>query len=152
MNAEAANLELRPNKATESLAQKKATGAVESVKLYIPSELSEPVRKLPELQCFVKMEVDFWQAQMETSLEGIRSLLFGVMARNNRKIAAYKAKYRQAWDVVNILMGSVCLPQLHDNDVRSFNDIDTKALQNCRKVLGAKKGRGSTATITAVGS
>ncbi|KAK1223877.1 hypothetical protein PQX77_013243 [Marasmius sp. AFHP31] len=144
-----ANEEQHPNKG--NLGQKKAKGAVETVKLYLLSDLPESVRGLAEMQQFVKMELDFRDAQLETSLEGIRSHLFirsrlftqrslhirhqrssrhaqGVMARNDRKVAGFKAKYQQAWRAVQLLQGSVQLPALNNKDVCSFDDIDMKPL------------------------
>ncbi|KAL0567221.1 hypothetical protein V5O48_014767 [Marasmius crinis-equi] len=159
----------------QELGDRRAKGGAEVERLYMPSDLPEEMRAAADMEKWREMEIRFRRAQLETSLEGIRTHLFirsrlhtqrslhvrhqnastrsrDGMQRNDRKIEAFKIKYRKAWSALNALCGEVSMPELQDKDITSFDDIDTHALKNRRKVLGTKKGRGSQAVITAAGS
>ncbi|KAK7019222.1 hypothetical protein VNI00_018122 [Paramarasmius palmivorus] len=51
-------------------------GGAENTPLWLPSNLPETVRSLPQLSSWVKMEVDFRRGQLNSALDGVRSHLF----------------------------------------------------------------------------
>ncbi|KAL0567977.1 hypothetical protein V5O48_014022 [Marasmius crinis-equi] len=149
-------------------------GNVEAAPLYLPSGLPEQVRSLPEMGKWVQMEASFRRGQLQSALDGLRSHLFirtrlnlqrtlhvrhqhaavrarQVMARNDHKIDVFKAKYCSAWAALKTLVGeeSIGLPQLHKADVSSYDEVDTHALRNVRKVLGTQRRNG---TVSEAGS
>ncbi|KAL0565172.1 hypothetical protein V5O48_016855 [Marasmius crinis-equi] len=158
----------------QKLTKVASKGNVETTPLYLPSGLPEAVRNLPEMSKWVEMESSFRRGQLQSALDGLRSHLFirtrlnlqrtlhvrhqhaavrarQVMARNDSKIDVFKAKYCSAWAALKILVGEedIGLPQLNKADVTSYDDVDTNALRNVRKVLGTQRRNG---TVSEAGS
>ncbi|KAL0573338.1 hypothetical protein V5O48_008616 [Marasmius crinis-equi] len=158
----------------KKLTKPASKGNVEAAKLYLPSGLPDAVRKLPEMSKWVDMEASFRKGQLQSALEGLRSHLFirtrlnlqrtlhvrhqhaavrarQVMTRNDRKIDIFKAKYCMAWAALKTLVGeqAIGLPQLYRGDVTSYDEVDTHALRNVRKVLGTQRRNG---TVSEAGS
>lgn len=145
----------------------------ENLPLLLPSGIPPAHRQSVSLLPFVEMETEYRRAQLRSSLDGIRTLLFvrtrlhtqrtlhirnqqastrarQVLARNDRKLDPFKVKYRAAWSAVKELVGEVHIGyrELHDADVRSLDELDTHASGNMRKTLGkrARNAQDSTAT------
>ncbi|KAL0566047.1 hypothetical protein V5O48_015965 [Marasmius crinis-equi] len=131
----------------------------EAVSLLLPSSLPAALRNLGEMQSWVCMEIDFRRAQLQSSLEGVRTQLF-VQSRLNsqqslhvrgqrgltraktvenrcrRKLLDYKQKYRAAWLALLTLVGArdrVGFRWLADSDVVGLHDPDAAAVKNPRK-------------------
>ncbi|KAL0564649.1 hypothetical protein V5O48_017390 [Marasmius crinis-equi] len=144
---------------TPNAASSSATPAAESLPLLLPSSLPPAIRRLPEMKSWVQMEVDFRRAQLQTSLQGVRTQLFlqdrlnsqhglhvqgqhgltrakAVDDRCKRKLTDHKQKYRAAWLALLALLGSspeIGSPWLADNDVVPLHDVDTASVRNPRK-------------------
>ncbi|KAK7022765.1 hypothetical protein VNI00_016968 [Paramarasmius palmivorus] len=140
--------------------------SVEKTNLYLPSSLPPSIQSHPSMTPWITMERDFREAQLQSSLDGIRTHLFvrsrltvqrsqhvrhqknstrarKTLARNDRKIIGYKHKYRKAWSaLISLSKGDsgVTWPELRDEDVRGLEDIDTMSIRNLRrsKVLGKR--------------
>ncbi|KAL0568608.1 hypothetical protein V5O48_013381 [Marasmius crinis-equi] len=158
----------------QKLTKPASKGNVESAMLYLPSGLPKTVRTLPEMSKWVEMETSFRRGQLQSALDGLRSHLFirthlnlqrtlhvrhqhaavrarQVMSRNDHKIDVFKAKYCVGWEALKVLVGEeeIGLPQLRKGDVTSYDEVDTHALRNVRKVLGTQRRNG---TVSEAGS
>ncbi|KAL0567251.1 hypothetical protein V5O48_014745 [Marasmius crinis-equi] len=135
------------------------TATAEAISLLLPSSLPPAIRNLPEMRSWVQMEIDFRHAQLQTSLQAIRTQLFvqnrlysqqslhvrgqrgltrakAVEDRCKRKLLDHKQKYRAAWLALLALLGSRDLighKWLADTDVVGLHDVDTAAVKNPRK-------------------
>ncbi|KAK7017104.1 hypothetical protein VNI00_018673 [Paramarasmius palmivorus] len=137
---------------------------VEKVALMLPSQLPENVRRVESMSSWVKMEVDFRHGQLRSSLDSLCIHLFICtrlhteralhirhqqestrarkrLAQNDRKIEALKRRYRAAWKALEVLVGAdnIGWRWLLDSDVRSLDEVDSRAYKNARKVLGKKR-------------
>ncbi|KAK7025353.1 hypothetical protein VNI00_016064 [Paramarasmius palmivorus] len=144
---------------------------VEKIPVLLPSGLPEALRIQSLMGDWVIREVEYRRAQLRTSLRGLRSHLFiraGLnierstqargqkdstrsrqdLARNEEDIAAFKSKYRAAWNALLVLVGEEKLREempgyqaLHDHDVRSHEDQDSYCVVSSRKIRPALDSR-----------
>ncbi|KAL0565966.1 hypothetical protein V5O48_016055 [Marasmius crinis-equi] len=145
--------------ALSGIASTAISPTAETVSLLLTSALPPATRSLPEMQPWVKMEMDFRRAQCLSSLHGIRSQLFvqsrlhsqrslhvrsqhsstksrRAIDRQERKTVDFKAKYRAAYLALLSLVGhrdQVGFKFLNDADITPLNNVDTDAVRNRRK-------------------
>ncbi|KAL0574400.1 hypothetical protein V5O48_007558 [Marasmius crinis-equi] len=127
----------------------------ETTSLLLPSSLPERLRLLLEMKSWVDMETKFRKAQLQSSLEGIRSQLVvqcrlnsrqslhkGLTSakrteeRTRRKLADFKRKDQAAWLAILSLVGHrnrVGFRWLTDAGIVPLNSVDTTAVKNPRK-------------------
>ncbi|KAL0571336.1 hypothetical protein V5O48_010634 [Marasmius crinis-equi] len=131
----------------------------ENTSLLLPSSLPEKLRVLPQMKPWVEIETAFRNAQLQSSLDSVRSQLFvqcrlssqqslhvrgqkGLAGakrsedRTKRKLADFKRKYQAAWLALLSLVGHrdrIGFRWLTDADVVPLNGPDTTAVKNPRK-------------------